>query len=115
MLLQQLFVQGCFVHNAKVIGSQESWCVHHRPCTYNHVCVQSALECKSCANAALSVIVAIVTPIGLYAIGVVLALKKTIAEDHGVVDTQKVLGLKGRNAAETPNINTEKVLKHCNQ
>ena len=49
-------------------------------------------------------IVVIVTTVGLYAIGVVLGLKKTVAEDHGVA-----------NAAEESNIDTGKVLKHCNQ
>ena len=37
-----------------------------------HVCVQSALECKTCANASLLVSVAIASTLGVYAIGVLL-------------------------------------------
>ena len=55
-------------------------------------------------------IVVIVTTVGLYAIGVVLGLKKTVAEDHGVA-MLKSIGLKRRNAAEEPIIDTGKVLK----
>ena len=110
MLLHNRCLQGRSAHSAKLVGSQESWCVHRRPCAYNHLCAQSALECKTCANAALSVIVVIVTTVGLYAIGVVLGLKKTVAEDHGVA-MLKSIGLKRRNAAEEPIIDTGKVLK----
>ena len=49
----------------------------------HHVCAQSALECKTCANASLLVVVAIVSTLGVYAIGVVLG-QKTVSH----VDTQ---------------------------
>ena len=48
-----------------------------------HVCVQSALECKTCANASLLVFVAIASTLGVYAIGVVLG-QKTVSH----IDTQ---------------------------
>ena len=49
----------------------------------HHMCAQSALECKTCANASLLVVVAIVSTLGVYAIGVALG-QKTVSH----VDTQ---------------------------
>ena len=62
-----------------------------------HVCVQSALECKTCANASLLVSVAIASTLGVYAIGVVLG-QKTVSH----IDTQ----------VEDPTLEHEKVGLH---
>ena len=61
------------------------------------MCVQSALECKICANARLLVSVAIVSTLGVYAIGVVLA-QKTVSH----IDTQ----------VEDPTLESGKVVRH---
>ena len=36
-------LQGCSVHSATMVGSQESWCVHHRSCNALTICVPRAL------------------------------------------------------------------------
>ena len=63
----------------------------------HHMCAQSALECKTCANASLLVVVAIVSTLGVYAIGVVLGQKAV-----GHVDSQ----------VEDPNLKNGKVGLH---
>ena len=61
------------------------------------MCVQSALECKICANARLLVSVAIASTLGIYAIGVVLG-QKTVSH----IDTR----------VEDPTLENEKVVHH---
>ena len=63
----------------------------------HHVCMQNALECKTCANASLLVVVAIVSTLGVYAIGVVLGHKAV-----GHVHTQ----------AEDPTLKSGQVSPH---
>ena len=63
----------------------------------HYVCAQSALECKTCANASLLVVVAIVSTLGVYAIGVVLG-QKTVSH----IDTQ----------VEDPTLENEEVGLH---
>ena len=46
--------------------------------------MQSALECKSCADATLLIVVVIVSTLGIFGIGVVLAGKKTASH----IDTE---------------------------
>ena len=52
----------------------------------HHVCAQSALECKTCANAALLVIVAIVSNSVIFGIGTVLGQKIVSHVDTHVED-----------------------------
>ena len=63
----------------------------------HHVCAQSALECKTCANAALLVSVAIDFSLGVLGIGLVLG-QKTVSH----IDTR----------VEDPNLENGKVVRH---
>ena len=66
------------MHSATVVGSQESWCVKHQPLIHvRDVFVQSALECKTCADRTLLIVVAIASTVLVYGVGVVLGQKSS--------------------------------------
>ena len=87
----------CTVRQWLVLRKAGAFTIDHARA--HHVCAQSALECKTCANASLLVVVAIVSTLGVYAIGVVLG-QKTVSH----VDTQ----------VEDPTLENEEVgLRSC--
>ena len=93
------------VHSRSAVCTVRQWLVLRKAGAFDtidhasahHVCAQSALECKTCANASLLIVVAIVSTLGVYAIGVVLG-QKTVSH----VDTQ----------VEDPTLASGKVVRH---